>query len=324
MTFVDEIRPTMRIALHVFEGISLFHLASPLLVFGEVTRLGLAPDWTVAMWSDDGAPVRTTNSVILTDVHGTDYATAADLLIFVSWPNELPEPDESLKALVRSAHARGAAVAGLCLGAFPVAASGLLDGRAATTHWLHAETLAERYPAVQVSPDPLYIDHGDVLTSAGTASALDACLHIVRRTLGAAAATTIARRAVVAPHREGGQTQYIDKPVSSHQHDSLGETLDWALAHLDQPLDVQSLATHANMSVRHFTRRFKETTGSTPARWVLSCRLDEARNLLETTTWSIEKVACTSGFVSVVTFRQNFVAHYGTTPTSYRTRFSVT
>ena len=323
MTFVDEIRPTMRIALHVFEGISLFHLASPLLVVGEVTRLGLGSDWTIGMWSDDGAPVWTTDGIILTDVHGTDDATAADLLIFVSWPNELPEPDEPLKALVRSAHARGATVAGLCLGAFPVAASGLLDGRAATTHWLHAETLAERYPTVQVSPDPLYIDHGDVLTSVGTASALDACLHIVREHLGAAAASTIARRAVVAPHREGGQTQYIDKPVPTHQHDSFGETLDWALANLDQPLDVRSLAAHANVSVRHFTRRFKETTGSTPAHWVLSCRLDEARRLLETTTWSIEKVAHASGFASAVTFRQNFVAQYGTTPTSYRTRFSV-
>ncbi|MFT3942730.1 MAG: helix-turn-helix domain-containing protein [Ancrocorticia sp.] len=310
-------------ALHAFEGISLFHVASPLLVFGEVTRLGLASDWTIEMWSDDGATIHTTDGVEFTDMHEPDHVAEADLLVFPSWPNDLPEPGEPVKSLIRNAHERGATVAGLCLGAFPVAASGLLDGRTATTHWLHADTLAERYPAVQVSPDPLYIDHGDVLTSAGTASALDACLHIVRERLGAEAASTIARRAVVAPHREGGQTQFIDKPVPTHQHDSLGETLDWALANLDQPLDVRSLAAHANMSVRHFTRRFKETIGTTPARWVLSCRLDEARHLLETTAWSIEKVACASGFVSAVTFRQNFVAQYGTTPTSYRMRFAV-
>jgi transcriptional regulator GlxA family with amidase domain len=312
----------VRIAIHTFEGISLFHLASPLLIFSEVTRLGLATGWTTEIWSSDGAGVRTIEGIELAAVGGPGQAAEADWLVFPSWPTGLPEPAAPLKALIRQAHDRGSHIIGLCLGAFPVAASGVLDGRTATTHWLHADTFARRYPAVQVRADALYVDHGDILTSAGTASALDACLHVVRQTLGAAAATTIARRAVIAPHREGGQAQYIDRPIPPHEHDSLGATLDWALGNLDQPLTVKMLAEQAHLSLRHFTRRFAEATGSTPARWVLSRRLDEARRLLETTTWNIDKVARTCGFASTVTFRQNFVARYATTPSSYRTRFS--
>lgn len=312
----------MHIAIYAFEGVSMFHLASPLLVFGEVVRLGLAEGWTIDVWSRDGQPVRTAEGIELANVKGQSVATWADLMVFPSWPDGLPEPEEPLVALIREAHKRGSVVVGLCLGAFPVAATGLLDGRRATTHWMHADTLSERYPAVQVLPDPLYIDLGDVLTSAGTASALDACLHIVRERLGTEAATTIARRAVIAPHRDGGQAQYIERPVPVRKEDSLGMTLDWALANLDQQLDVQTLANHANMSARNFTRRFTESIGTTPARWVLAARLGEARRLLEATTWNMDKVAQSCGCSSAVTFRENFLKHFGTTPSSYRNRFS--
>lgn len=312
----------MRIAIYAFNGISMFHLASPLLVFGEVTRLGLAENWTTEVWSHDDQSVRTAEGIELANMNELSSPAQIDLLVFPSWPSDLPEPDEQLLALIRSVHREGGMVAGLCLGAFPVVASGILDGRSATTHWLHTATLAARYPAVRVLPDPLYIDHGDVLTSAGTASALDACIHIVREKLGVEAAATIARRAVIAPHRDGGQSQYIDRPISVQDTDPLGATLDWALANLDQALAVKALAEHAHMSVRNFTRRFTEFTGTTPAHWVLRCRMDEARRLLETTNWSIDKLARACGFTSPVTFRQNFVKHYGTTPTSYRTRFT--
>lgn len=168
----------------------------------------------------------------------------------------------------------------------------------------------------------LYIDHDDVLTCAGTASSIDACLHLVRARLGAAAASTVARHLVVAPHREGDQAQYIARPMPEPESAGhLGSTLDWALAHLDQRLPVDELAAHAGMSRRHFTRRFAEVTGSTPARWILASRLDEARRLLETTTWTLGRIATACGFASVVTFRQNFVAAYATTPSSYRHRF---
>lgn len=184
-----------------------------------------------------------------------------------------------------------------------------------------AEAIAARQPAVMMRESALYIDHGDVLTSAGTASALDACLHIVRTHMGAAAA--VARRIVVAPHRDGDQAQYIARPLRDPDLDGpVGQTSQWALANLDQDLEVESMAAHATMSKRNFTRRFKDATGQSPARWVLSRRLDDARQLLETTSWSVTRIADSCGFGSPVTLRQNLVAAFATTPTSYRNRFS--
>ncbi|WP_437109119.1 GlxA family transcriptional regulator [Streptomyces sp. enrichment culture] len=319
---IDEIRTGMRIAVHAFDGITAFHLAAPLLVFGEVARQGLAPEWTTTVWSADARPIRTSEGIVIDDLAGPAAAESADLLVFPSWPADFPEPDGELVALIRDTHARGAGIVGLCLGAFPVAGSGVLDGRAAATHWASAAELAERYPAVDVHADALYLDHGDVLTSAGTASGLDACLHIVRNRLGSAAAATVARHLVIAPHREGDQAQYIDRPVPDDAAGPIGDTITWALANLDQRLSVTELAAHAHMSARNFSRRFYETTGMSPAKWVLTRRLDEARRLLETTTWSITRIAAACGFASAVTFRQNFTAHYATTPTSYRYRFT--
>jgi len=312
----------MRIAVHAFEGITAFHLAAPLLVFGEVARQGLAPGWTTTVWSTDAHAVRTSEGLVIDDLAGPAAAESADLLVFPSWPTDFPEPDDGLVALVRDAHARGSGIVGLCLGAFPVVGSGVLDGRAVATHWAAAAKLAERYPAVDVHPSALYLDHGDVLTSAGTASGLDACLHIVRDRLGSAAAATVARHLVIAPHREGDQAQYIDRPISDSAAGPVGDTITWALANLDQRLSVTELAAHAHMSTRNFSRRFHETTGTSPARWILTRRLDEARRLLETTTWSITRISAACGFAGAVTFRQNFAAHYATTPTSYRHRFT--
>ncbi len=312
----------MRIAIHAFEGISTFHLAAPLLVFGEVTRQGLAEGWSTALWTLDGRPVRSAEGFGLSEVHGPELAVSADLLVLPSWTEDFRPPEPELVEVIRSAHAAGAACAGFCLGAFPLAGSGLLDGRVAATHWAAAAALAARYPAVEVRSDALYQDHGDVLTSAGTASALDACLHLVRERLGTAAAAAIARHIVVAPHREGSQAQYIRRPLASYGDTPLGGVIDWALANLDRRLSVEELAGRARMSPRNFTRRFRETTGSTPARWILARRLDEARGLLESTDWSIARIAAVCGFASAVTFRQNFAAHYATSPTSYRRRFA--
>lgn len=313
----------MRIAVHAFEGITMFHLAAPLLVFGEVTRQGLAEDWATSVWTRDGNRIRTAEGILVDDVSGPS-ATEADLLVFPSWPTDLPMAEEWLTDLIRAAHRRGSRIAGLCLGAFPVVESRVLDGREALTHWAAAAQLAQRFPAVQVNDSALYLDHGDVLTSAGTASAIDACLHIVRSHLGSAAAATVARHLVVAPHREGDQAQYVVRPMPEPGGvGHLGPTLEWALAHLDQSLTVDKLADHAGMSHRNFARRFTEATGTTPASWVLSQRLDEARRLLEGTTWSIDRIARTCGFRSAVTFRQNFTGAYSTTPTSYRRRFAI-
>lgn len=313
----------VKIAIHAFDGMTLFHLATPLLVFGEVSRLGLADHWEAGVFTGTGQPVRSAEGYLVDGVAGPGYAQDADLVVFPSWLSDLPEPADDLLRLIRASHERGAGIAGLCLGAFPVARSGVLNGRTAVTHWESALDMAASHPAVRFDDSALYIDHGDVLTSAGTASALDACLHIVRTHLGAAAAAKLARHIVVAPHREGDQAQYIARPLQETElAGPLGQTMEWALANLDQDLEVNDLAAHANMSKRNFTRRFKEVTGLSPARWVLGRRLDEARLLLETTSWSIARIAGSCGFGSPVTFRQNFIGAYSTTPTSYRARFT--
>ncbi|MFI5718039.1 GlxA family transcriptional regulator [Nocardia sp. NPDC051750] len=313
----------MRIAVYTFDEITMFHLAAPLMVFGEVTRLGLAADWETRLWSSGGGSIRTAEGYPIGDVAGPDLVDDADIVIVPSWSLP-PEPtDPELREQLAVAHGRGATIAGLCLGAFPLADAGLLDGREAVTHWEAMPLLAGRSPGVRVDSSVLYIDHGDVLTSAGTAAALDACLHLVRKHLGAAAATRVARSLVVAPHREGGQAQYIERPLARPATGgALGEVLDWALARLDQPLTVDVLAEQARMSRRSFVRHFQQTTGTTPARWILERRLDEARVLLETTDWGIDNLAAACGFGSTVTFRQNFTAAFGTTPTAYRRRFT--
>lgn len=313
----------VKIAIHAFDGITLFHLATPLLVFGEVARLKLAENWEIGLFTDTGQRIRSAEGYSVGEIAGPDFARDADLVVFPSWLSALPDPTDDLLRLIRASHGRGASIAGLCLGAYPVARSGVLDGRTAVTHWESAHDMAASHPPVRFDDSALYIDHGDVLTSAGTASALDACLHIVRTHLGTAAAADVARHIVVAPHREGDQAQYIARPLrDSGLAGPLGKTIDWALANLDQALEVENLAAHANMSKRNFTRRFKEATGQSPARWVLNRRLDDARLLLETTTWSVARIAEACGFGSPVTFRQNFIGAYSTTPTSYRTRFT--
>lgn len=313
----------MQIAIHAFDGITMFHLAAPLLVFGEVARLDVVPDWSTAVWTSDGRAVRTAEGLVVGDVRGPEAVVDADLVVVPSWPQDLPPADDALVADLRAAHARGAEVAGLCLGAFPVVDSGLLDGRVAVTHWAAAADLAARREQVAVEPAALYLDHGDVLTSAGTVSAIDACLNVVRRHLGTAAAATVSRHLVVAPHRDGDQAQYVERPLAEPGGvGHLGPTLTWALENLDRELSVDDLAAHARMSRRNLTRRFREATGTSPTRWLLARRLDEARRLLETTGWPVARIAAACGFSSPVTFRQNFSAAYATTPTSYRARFT--
>lgn len=314
---------TMKIAIHAFDGISLFHLAVPTTVFNEVRRLGLDTAWQTTLWSAEPR-VTTAEGVSLDDLQGPEAALEADLLVFPSWHADLRPADHEVSAAIDGAAHRGARLAGLCLGAFPLAGSGLLDGRSVVTHWGAADEMSTMYPSVLVNADSIFIDHDDVLTSAGTASAIDACLHIVRRELGSEAAATLARYLVVAPQRDGGQAQYITRPMPEPDGvGQLGDTLEWTLQNLDQPITVETMATHAQMSKRNFTRRFTEVTGSSPARWLMTRRLDESRRLLERTTLPINAIATCTGFGSVVTFRQRFGDAYGTTPTSYRRRFTV-
>lgn len=311
----------MKIAIYAFDGVTMFHLSVPQMVFDEVARLGLG-EWSSTLFSDRSGSIRTAEGYSIGGIHSLAAAADADLVVIPSWVDDGRVPSAALRRAVVDAHARGATIAGLCLGAIVVADVGLLRDRSAVTHWRALTTLAERHPEISTAADVLYIDHGDVLTSAGTASGIDACLHVVRQRLGAEAANRVARSLVVAPHREGGQAQYIERPVAVQETDDpIAAASAWALAHLDEDLTIDVLADAAHMSRRSFVRRFRDSTGSTPAAWIRSHRLDEARRLLEVTSLPIDQIAASCGFGSPITLRQNFMAAFGSTPSSYRRRF---
>lgn len=319
--FVPTSEDALRIAVYAFDGVTMFHLSVPQLVFDEVARQGLG-NWETVLFSDRAGSIRTAEGYTLGQVRGPAAAEGADVVVIPSWFEDGRTAGPVLQRVLTRAHSHGATVAGLCLGAFAVADAGLLSRRAAVTHWQAVDMLAARHPDVDMDASVLYIDHGDVLTSAGTASAIDACLHLVRSRLGAAAANRVARNLVVAPHREGGQAQYIERPLPAHSFDDpITGALEWALRHLAEPLTVERLAAVAHMSRRTFIRAFQASTGVTPAVWVKRQRLDEARRLLESTELPIDQVAAACGFGSSVTLRQSFAAAFDTSPSEYRRRF---
>ncbi|WP_229069082.1 GlxA family transcriptional regulator [Actinoplanes sp. DH11] len=311
----------LRIAVHAFDGITMFHLSVPQLVFDEVARQGLG-NWTTVLFADRAGSVRTAEGYPIGGIRGPAAAEEADIVVVPSWFEDGRAAGPALRRTLTRAHGRGATIAGLCLGAVAVADAGLLSRRTAVTHWQAVDMLAARHPDVDLDASVLYIDHGDVLTSAGTASALDACLHLVRARLGAAAANRVARSLVVAPHRDGGQAQFIERPLPPRPAgDPIAAVLEWALRHLAEPLPVERLAGVAHLSRRTFIRAFQASTGVTPAVWVRRQRLDEARRLLESTDLPIDQVAAACGFGSTVTLRQSFAAAFHTAPSEYRRRF---
>ncbi|MCE7081231.1 GlxA family transcriptional regulator [Streptomyces sp. ST2-7A] len=256
---------------------------------------------------------------------GLGELATADTVIVPSVPDavvleEQPLSAELIEAL-RAAADRGARMVSLCNGAFALAEAGLLNGRRATAHWMHTATLAKRYPEVEVDDSVLYVDDGDVLTSAGLSAGLDLCLHLVRRDLGAMVANQLARRMVVAAHRPGGQRQFIDLQVPFSDGDSLAPVLQWAIERLDEPLTVDDLARQAGTSSRTFFRRLQSVTGTTPLQWLLNQRLARAQMLLESTDLSIEKISEQSGMGSATNLRRHFQAHVGVSPRDYRRAF---
>jgi transcriptional regulator GlxA family with amidase domain len=251
-----------------------------------------------------------------------DRLATADLIAIPAW-HSAHEPPEGLLQALRDALARGARVMSVCSGAFVLAAAGLLDGRRAATHWRYAAQLAAAFPAVEVDDSVLYVDCGRIITSAGTAAGIDACLHLLRVEHGAEVANAVARRMVVPPHRDGGQAQFVEAPVPLQRHagsDELAGVLDWAVEHLDQPLAVEELARQAHMSPRTFARRFREVVGVTPHRWVLGQRLAHAQRLLELGV-PVEEVARRCGFGSAVTLRTQFARERGISPSAYARAF---
>lgn len=239
------------------------------------------------------------------------------------------EPDETetegrLPSELAAALARipdGARIASICTGAFVLAAAGLLDGRRATTHWKSCDHFRRLFPQVELEPDVLYTDDGDVLTSAGEASGIDLCLHLIRRDYGAAVANEVARTTVVPPHREGGQAQYVRRPVPEARISTTARARAWALEHLDRPLTLRELAAQDSLSVRTFTRRFRDEVGLSPLRWLTRQRVERACQLLEETDLSIDEIAAESGFGTAASLRQHLQTELGVSPSSYRATF---
>ena len=309
-----------RVVAVVLDGVRALDLAAPAHFFGH---LG-GPHYELALASVEPGPVPTSSGFEVLAKAGLRAVEEAGTVIVPGYgPTDRPPPAAVLEAL-RTAAANGARLVSICTGAFALAHAGLLDGRRATTHWAEAEALATGFPAVEVDPDVLFVDEGEVLTSAGVAAGIDLCLHIVRADHGAELAAAFARRTVVAPHRDGGQAQFIDLPVpppAEAAPTDLAATRAWALERLEDPLDVAALARHALVSPRTFARRFRAETGTTPHRWLLHQRILHARRLLEGSEAPVEEVASSCGFGSAASLRTHFKRQTGTSPIAYRRTF---
>lgn len=314
--------PTHTIAVIAFDGISPFHLSVPCAVFGADCNSGGVRRVDLLVCAAETGPLRTNAGFSIQAEHGLEALAGADIIIVPSWRAADAPPAPLLLDALRAAHARGAQIVGLCLGAFVLAAAGILDGRPATTHWLCSDALARRYPRVRVNPDVLYVDDGDVLTSAGTAAGIDCCLHILRQLCGAGIAHHVARRMIVPPHRQGGQAQYIERPLPvSAGDDRLLQVLDWVGQNLRAPHNLDALAARALMSRRTFTRRFRQVTGTTVGQWLRHQRLALAQRFLESGDQTIEAIAELAGFGSALSLRQHFSELLHTSPSTYRREF---
>jgi AraC family transcriptional regulator, transcriptional activator FtrA len=310
------------VALAVTADAPIFELAIPCEIFGR-QRPGLPQPWyDLRICAPSGRPVHTGSGFVPHTPYRYDLLPRADTVIVAAVGDPTAEPSAKLVEAVVAAHRNGARVASLCTGAFVLAAAGILDGRPATTHWLHASELTQRYPAVKLDPAVLYVDDGDVLTSSGTTAGIDLCLHIVRTDYGAAVANTLARRLVAPAHRSGGQAQYIETPVAAEPEASLAPLLDWMRAHLAEPLTIPVLAKHAHLAERTLIRRFQATTGATPIKWLTEQRVLRARELLESSTLPVEEVARRCGLGAAANFRRHFSMTVGVSPSAYRRAFA--
>jgi transcriptional regulator GlxA family with amidase domain len=309
-----------RVTALCLDGLVAFDLTAATQVFLVASAADGRPLYEVTTCSPGGAEVATTTGFGLCPQYDLDALAAADTVVVPGYFAVLDPPAEAVTAALRGAAASGARVLSVCTGAFALAYAGLLDERRATTHWAHAERLAALFPQIEVDAAALYIDEGAVMTSAGLSAGIDLSLHVVRTDFGAAAGERVARRMVAAPHREGGQAQFI-KRASPGDSGSLEATRTWVSERLAEPLDVAAMAAHAGVSARTFARRFRAETGTTPLRWLLAQRVLEARRLLEESDLSIDAVAWRSGFGTAASLREHFRRATATTPTAYRRSF---
>jgi len=310
------------VAVLAYDGVSTFGLGVTAEVFGCDRKGEGIPRYDYFVTAAQPGLIRTDVGLPILVEYGVDRLSSADLAIAVCWDDIDVRPPESVLAALRTVVDRGGRVLSQCTGAFVLAAAGLLDGRRATTHWKYAAELARRYPQVDVDPGVLYVDEGQVITSAGTAAGIDACLHVIRLEHGAAVANEIARHMVVAPHRDGGQAQFVPMLVdNAADGPDLAMLRDWALGRLREPLTVADLAGQVHMSPRTFARWFAARTGTTPHQWLTSQRLMTAQELLERTDHGIEQIAADCGLAPLM-LRRHFTRRWGVTPQAYRHRFS--
>ena len=310
------------IVVLLHDPVSMFEFGVACEVFGTDRTADGLPAFDFAACTEHPGPLSTAHAgLVQLSVHrGLDALVGADLII-VAPPGEHTTPSPAVAQALRDAVAAGSRVMSMCSGSFILARAGLLDGRRATTHWYHADAFCQQFPDVELVPDVLYLEDGPIATSAGTAAAIDLCLHLVRRAHGAAAASGIARRMVVPPHRDGGQAQFVRTPVAPCTGDTLAGLLEWAQAHLHEDLSVTRLARQAAMSERTIARRFRDETGTTPHHWVTAQRVALAEQLLEAGAESIEEVARRCGFASADMLRHHFTRLRSTTPTAFRRTF---
>jgi AraC family transcriptional activator FtrA len=307
-----------------YDGLCTFEFGVATEIFG-LHRPEMGDDWyRFAVAAVDSGEMRAMGGLRFVADGGVELIEQAGTIIIPGWRGiNAPVPPELCEALVR-AHANGARLLSICSGVFVLAAAGLLAGRRATTHWRYTDALKARHPDLHVLPDVLYVDEGNVLTSAGSAAGIDLCLHLIRRDYGTRAANMVARRLVVPPHRDGGQAQFIDKAVPvPHESARIGPIIDRMRGDLKGDFSVAMLAAMAGMSSRTFLRRFEAATGTTPAKWLLLQRLTRARDLLENSTLAIDRVADQSGMGSAANLRHHFRQHYSTTPAAYREMFGM-
>jgi AraC family transcriptional activator FtrA len=315
-------RDQRQVAALVYDGLCTFEFGIVVELFG-LRRKNLDVEWyDFEVCSLERGPIRASGGILVEARRGLRSLQRAGTIVIPGWRNADEPPPPSLLGALRKAHAEGARLVSICSGVFVLAATGLLDGKRATTHWRYADRLMSRFPKIRVEPDVLYVDEGNILTSAGSAAGIDLGLHIVRRDYGAEIANEIARRLVMPPHREGGQAQYVRDPIRSAAAGGLAPMMQWAESHLDKALRIEDLAQRALMSPRTFARRFREQTGTTPHQWLMHQRLLLAQRRLEKTSETIEQVAEAAGLQTAATLRQYFSRVLGTTPSAYRRQFS--
>ncbi|MFE6024872.1 GlxA family transcriptional regulator [Streptomyces niveus] len=307
-----------KVVVLALDGIYPFELGIPHRVLGSAEGR-----YEVLSASVDGQSVRTDSDLIVTPGHGPEALGEADTVIIppyaITQASTAATDSRALHALSRVRP--GTRLVSICTGVFLLAAAGLLDGRRATTHWALTDHFRELFPQVELDADVLFVDHGDVLTSAGAASGIDVCLHLVRQDHGSEVANQVARHCVVPPYRDGGQAQYIERPLPPASGTGTGPTRDWALQRLELPLSLDELAAHAAMSTRTFARRFQEETGLSPGRWLTQQRLRRARHLLESSDLPVERVAHEVGFATATSLRRHLTAEAGVAPSAYRRTF---